>query len=64
MLAVYDVTVKSQSYEELVEKWLAERSIIAVERHQVNNGKGSADPSFYISAKSRITNCDTLYSIR
>lgn len=48
----YVFQLKAKLPDELVEKWPTIRSIIAVERHRVINGKGTVDTSYYISSMS------------
>lgn len=48
----YVFQLKAKLPDDLVEKWPTVRSIIAVERHRVINGKGSVDTSYYISSLS------------
>lgn len=48
----YVFQLKAKLPEELAKKWPTVRSIIAVERHRVSNGKGSVDTSYYISSMS------------
>ena len=48
----YVFQLKAKLPEELVEKWPTIRSIIAVERHRVVNGKGTVDTSYYVSSLS------------
>ncbi|HIF5960634.1 TPA: ISAs1 family transposase [Vibrio parahaemolyticus] len=48
----YEFQLKAKLPDDLVEKWPTVRSIIAVERHRVINGKGSVDTSYYISSLS------------
>lgn len=47
----YVFQLKAKLPEELTKKWPV-RSIIAVERHRVINGKGTVDTSYYISSLS------------
>jgi predicted transposase YbfD/YdcC len=48
----YVFQLKAKLPEELAKKWPTVRSIIAVERHRVSNGKGTVDTSYYISSMS------------
>ncbi|MEZ9063888.1 MULTISPECIES: ISAs1 family transposase [unclassified Vibrio] len=48
----YVFQLKAKLPEELAKKWPTVRSIIAVERHRVINGKGTVDTSYYISSMS------------
>lgn len=48
----YVFQLKARLPEELAKKWPTVRSIIAVERHRVINGKGTVDTSYYISSMS------------
>lgn len=48
----YVFQLKAKLPEELADKWPTIRSIIAVERHRVINGKGTVDTSYYISSMS------------
>lgn len=45
----YVFQLKPQFSSELQERWPTIRSIIAVERHRTENGKGSVDTSYYVS---------------
>lgn len=49
----YVFQLKAKLPEELADKWPTIRSIIAVERHRVINGKGTVDTSYYISSMSQ-----------
>ncbi len=49
----YVFQLKAKLPEELTKKWPTVRSIIAVERHRVINGKGTVDTSYYISSLSQ-----------
>jgi predicted transposase YbfD/YdcC len=48
----YVFQLKAKLPVELVEKWPTIRSIIAVERHRIVNGKGTVDTSYYVSSLS------------
>jgi predicted transposase YbfD/YdcC len=48
----YVFQLKAKLPDDLAEKWPTVRSIIAVERHRVINGKGTVDTSYYISSLS------------
>ncbi|KOY63498.1 transposase [Photorhabdus heterorhabditis] len=48
----YVFQLKPQFTPELIEKWPTIRSIIAVERHRTQNGKGTVDTSYYVSSLS------------
>jgi len=48
----YVFQLKAKLPDELSVKWPTIRSIIAVERHRVVNGKGTVDTSYYISSMS------------
>ncbi|CAH8221214.1 transposase [Vibrio aestuarianus] len=48
----YVFQLKAKLPKELTKKWPTVRSIIAVERHRVINGKGTVDTSYYISSMS------------
>lgn len=48
----YVFQLKAKLPNELKEKWPTIRSIIAVERHRVIQGKGTVDTSYYVSSMS------------
>ncbi|KYN84669.1 hypothetical protein ATY35_17935 [Vibrio cidicii] len=48
----YVFQLKAKLPDELAEKWSTTRSIIAVERHRVIDGKGIIDTTYYISSMS------------
>lgn len=48
----YVFQLKAKLPEELKDKWPTVRSIIAVERHRLSNGKGTVETSYYISSLS------------
>lgn len=48
----YVFQLKAKLPKELAQKWPTIRSIIAVERHRIVNGKGSVDTSYYVSSMS------------
>ena len=48
----YVFQLKAKLPEEIAKKWPTIRSVIAVERHRVINGKGSVETSYYISSLS------------
>uniref|UniRef100_UPI000A32AA46 ISAs1 family transposase n=1 Tax=Xenorhabdus beddingii TaxID=40578 RepID=UPI000A32AA46 len=48
----YVFQLKPQFSPEMAEKWPTIRSIIAVERHRSEKGKGTVDTSYYISSLS------------
>jgi predicted transposase YbfD/YdcC len=48
----YVFQLKPKFNDELQERWSTIRSIIAVERHRTENGKGTVDTSYYVSSMS------------
>uniref|UniRef100_UPI00064A3739 ISAs1 family transposase n=1 Tax=Xenorhabdus griffiniae TaxID=351672 RepID=UPI00064A3739 len=48
----YVFQLKPQFTPEMVEKWPTIRSIIAVERHRTEKGKGTVETSYYVSSLS------------
>ena len=48
----YVFQLKPKFSDELQERWPTIRSIIAVERHRTENGKGTIDTSYYVSSMS------------
>ncbi|WP_237388477.1 ISAs1 family transposase [Xenorhabdus sp. Sc-CR9] len=48
----YVFQLKPKFTPEMMERWPTIRSIIAVERHRTQNGKGTVDTSYYVSSLS------------
>ncbi|CEK22829.1 protein of unknown function [Xenorhabdus nematophila AN6/1] len=52
----YVFQLKPKFTPEMAERWPTIRSIIAVERHRTQNGKGTVDTSYYVSSLSPAIN--------